>query len=104
MTVDTERVEEVFAASQDATVGIEEEFALLDPGTLDLVPRFEEMVRAAEIDPASTSSLSPASRRRSNSGTSSRVSGSRMANSSSMPTVRSVDAAKVSRATAGSIT
>jgi glutamate---cysteine ligase / carboxylate-amine ligase len=40
-------VEEVFAASQDGTVGIEEEFAVLDAETLDLVSRFEELRDAA---------------------------------------------------------
>src|ERR1700736_2850638 len=34
---------ETFAASTDFTVGIEEEFAILDPRTLDLAPRFEEL-------------------------------------------------------------
>jgi len=34
---------ETFAASTDLTVGIEEEFAILDPSTLGLVPRFEEL-------------------------------------------------------------
>lgn len=44
---------EAFAASRNLTVGLEEEFALLDPSTLDLVPRFEELVAAAEQeDPA----------------------------------------------------
>ena len=32
---------EVFEASQDCTVGIEEEWALVDPTTLELVPAFE---------------------------------------------------------------
>jgi carboxylate-amine ligase len=42
-----------FAAATDLTVGIEEEFALLDPTTHDLVPRFEQMLaRARERDPA----------------------------------------------------
>jgi carboxylate-amine ligase len=40
-------VPEVFAASQDGTVGLEEEFAVLDVTTLDLVPRFEELRDAA---------------------------------------------------------
>jgi carboxylate-amine ligase len=33
----------VFAASRDGTVGLEEEFAVLDPQTLDMVPRFEDL-------------------------------------------------------------
>jgi glutamate---cysteine ligase / carboxylate-amine ligase len=43
MTIDADRAAEGFAAATDFTVGIEEEFALLDPRTLDLVPRFEEL-------------------------------------------------------------
>ena len=39
-------------ASTDFTVGLEEEFALLDPATLDMVPRFEELRdAAAQEDP-----------------------------------------------------
>jgi carboxylate-amine ligase len=38
-----DRATEIFAVSQDLTVGIEEEFAILEPGTLDLVPRFETL-------------------------------------------------------------
>jgi len=41
--IDLNAAEEVFAASVDGTVGLEEEFAILDPQTLDLVPRFEEL-------------------------------------------------------------
>jgi len=52
MPIQTDTIEEVFAASTDLTVGLEEEFAILDPQTLDLVPRFEELRRAAtEHDP-----------------------------------------------------
>ena len=43
MPIDLKRTEENFATSTDLTVGIEEEFAILDPETLDLVPRFEEL-------------------------------------------------------------
>jgi len=43
MTIDADRAAEAFAAATDFTVGIEEEFAVLDAGTLDLVPRFEEL-------------------------------------------------------------
>jgi carboxylate-amine ligase len=42
---------ETFEASADFTVGIEEEFALVDPDTLLLVPRFEELRDAAATDP-----------------------------------------------------
>jgi carboxylate-amine ligase len=49
-SVDLDRAEEIFAASRDFTVGIEEEFSILDPDTLDLVPRFEELRDAAAAD------------------------------------------------------
>ncbi|MBA2348662.1 MAG: YbdK family carboxylate-amine ligase [Solirubrobacterales bacterium] len=42
-----DQAEATFAASVDGTVGIEEEFAILDPATLDLAPRFEELSGAA---------------------------------------------------------
>jgi len=52
MPIDLDNTEEMFAASTDLTVGLEEEFAVLDAGTLDLVPRFEELSdAAAELDP-----------------------------------------------------
>jgi carboxylate-amine ligase len=44
------RVREVFEASDDFTVGIEEEFAILDPETHSLTQRFEELERAAQDD------------------------------------------------------
>jgi carboxylate-amine ligase len=50
-SADLDRAEEVFAASQDLTIGLEEEFSLLDPQTLEMVPRFEEMRDAAAADP-----------------------------------------------------
>jgi len=47
---------EVFEQSTDFTVGLEEEFAILDPLTLDLAPRYEQLRAAAaadaELDPA----------------------------------------------------
>jgi len=45
--VDTARAHEVFAGSADGTVGLEEEFALCDPATLALVPRFEDLAESA---------------------------------------------------------
>ena len=52
MPIDLDNMERMFAASTDLTVGIEEEFAVLSPQTLDLVPRFEELRdAAAELDP-----------------------------------------------------
>ncbi len=41
--IDLDRAEEVFAASVDGTVGLEEEFAILEPQTLDMVPRFDDL-------------------------------------------------------------
>ncbi len=50
-SLDLERAAETFAAASDLTVGVEEEFALLDPSTLDLAPRFEQLHGAAQADP-----------------------------------------------------
>jgi carboxylate-amine ligase len=44
-----DRAAEVFAASEDLTVGIEEEFAVLDPVTLDLAPRFGALRDRAKL-------------------------------------------------------
>jgi len=41
--IDLDRAAETFAAASDMTVGVEEEFAILDPHTLELAPRFEEL-------------------------------------------------------------
>jgi carboxylate-amine ligase len=41
--IDLDQAQDVFAGSTDGTVGLEEEFAILDPLTLDMVPRFEEL-------------------------------------------------------------
>ena len=49
--LDMARVHEAFEASTDFTVGIEEEFAILDPDTLSLDQRFEELKAASEADP-----------------------------------------------------
>jgi carboxylate-amine ligase len=46
--IDLDRAVEMFAAASDLSVGIEEEFAILDPATLDLAPRFEELRDEAE--------------------------------------------------------
>jgi carboxylate-amine ligase len=52
MPIDLDSTEEIFAASKDLTVGLEEEFAVLDAQTLDLAPRFEELRDiAAQLDP-----------------------------------------------------
>jgi glutamate---cysteine ligase / carboxylate-amine ligase len=51
------RVREVFDASTDFTVGIEEEFAILDPETLALDHRFPELRDAAQADPVLAESV-----------------------------------------------
>jgi glutamate---cysteine ligase / carboxylate-amine ligase len=51
------RVREVFEASTDFTVGIEEEFAILDPRTLSLDHRFEELRDLAQDDPVLADSV-----------------------------------------------
>jgi glutamate---cysteine ligase / carboxylate-amine ligase len=48
---DLDRAEERFAVADDLTVGLEEEFSILDPETLELVPRYEELRAAADADP-----------------------------------------------------
>jgi carboxylate-amine ligase len=45
------RAREQFESATDFTVAVEEEFALLDPETLDLVGRFEEVQAAAQGTP-----------------------------------------------------
>jgi glutamate---cysteine ligase / carboxylate-amine ligase len=58
MPIELDTTEEIFAASQDLTVGLEEEFAILDPQTLDLVPRFEQLrAAAAERDPVLSAAI-----------------------------------------------
>ena len=47
---DLDRAAETFAEATDFTVGVEEEFSILDPQTLELVPRFEELRDAAASD------------------------------------------------------
>src|SRR3712207_3632573 len=48
--LDMARAREAFESSVDFTVGIEEEFHLLDPETLALVQRFDELHDAACAD------------------------------------------------------
>ena len=55
--IDLDGAADAFAQSTDFTVGIEEEFALLDPDSLDLVPRFEELRDAAADDEALATSI-----------------------------------------------
>jgi carboxylate-amine ligase len=55
--IDVAAARETFEGSADFTVGIEEEFALVDPVTLDLVPRFEQLRDAAAVDPLLSESI-----------------------------------------------
>jgi carboxylate-amine ligase len=48
--LDMAKTREVFDASEDFTVGIEEEFQILDPQTLDLTNRFEELEQSCGGD------------------------------------------------------
>lgn len=48
--LDLDRVREVFDASTDFTIGLEEEFMLLDPESLELVHRFEELYELCRAD------------------------------------------------------
>jgi carboxylate-amine ligase len=45
--LDLDLAEQTFAGASDLTVGVEEEFAILHPRTLELEPRFEELRAAA---------------------------------------------------------
>src|SRR5436309_1950179 len=56
--LDMVKTREVFEASQDFTVGIEEEFAILDRETSSLVNRYEELREAADADDVLAESVS----------------------------------------------
>jgi glutamate---cysteine ligase / carboxylate-amine ligase len=49
-SLDLVRTREIFDASTDFTVGLEEEFAIVDPATLDLQNRFEDLFGACQED------------------------------------------------------
>jgi carboxylate-amine ligase len=51
MDIDLDAAHAAFEGSTDFTVGLEEEFQLLDPVALALVPRFAELKQAALTDP-----------------------------------------------------
>ena len=51
MPIDLAAARETFEASTDLTVGIEEEYAILDPATLALSDRFEDLELASREDP-----------------------------------------------------
>jgi glutamate---cysteine ligase / carboxylate-amine ligase len=55
--LDLDSAREAFERSTDFTVGIEEEFALLEPTELGLTSRFEELGAAAAADPALAGSI-----------------------------------------------
>jgi carboxylate-amine ligase len=57
MAIDLQAAREAFEGSTDFTVGLEEEFAILDPATLDLADRFEELRDAAASDPVLAESV-----------------------------------------------
>jgi carboxylate-amine ligase len=48
--LDLDRVREAFETSTDFTIGLEEEFMLLDPESLELVHRFEELYSLCQSD------------------------------------------------------
>jgi glutamate---cysteine ligase / carboxylate-amine ligase len=55
--IDVAAAHETFEGSDDFTVGIEEEFALVDPESLELIPRFEILRDAAVGDPVLSVSI-----------------------------------------------
>src|SRR5918998_5694866 len=55
--IDLAAARETFEGSSDFTVGIEEEFALVDPGTLELIPAFERLRDAGAADPVLAESI-----------------------------------------------
>ena len=57
MDLDLDTARAAFAASTDFTVGLEEEFALLDPRTWGLVQRFEDLRDACLADPVLADSV-----------------------------------------------
>jgi carboxylate-amine ligase len=50
LSLDLDRARETFESSTDFTIGLEEEFAILDPATLELEHRFEEVYEACQRD------------------------------------------------------
>jgi glutamate---cysteine ligase / carboxylate-amine ligase len=50
-SLDLDQAAETFAEASDLTVGVEEEFSILHPDTLELAPRFEELRELAGRDP-----------------------------------------------------
>jgi glutamate---cysteine ligase / carboxylate-amine ligase len=50
LSLDLDLARERFESSTDFTIGLEEEFAILDPGTLELEHRFEDVYAACQKD------------------------------------------------------
>jgi len=50
LSLDLDRARETFEFSTDFTIGLEEEFAILDPATLELEHRFEDVYAACQED------------------------------------------------------
>ena len=50
MALDLDLAREKFESSQDFTIGLEEEFAIVDPRTLELEHRFEDVIAACQRD------------------------------------------------------
>jgi glutamate---cysteine ligase / carboxylate-amine ligase len=50
LSLDLDLVRERFESSTDFTIGLEEEFAILDPGSLELEHRFEDVYAACQKD------------------------------------------------------
>ncbi|HET7509234.1 MAG TPA: YbdK family carboxylate-amine ligase [Solirubrobacterales bacterium] len=50
MSLDFDLAREIFESSEDFTIGLEEEFAILDPRTLELEHRFEDVFAACQRD------------------------------------------------------
>jgi carboxylate-amine ligase len=50
LSLDLDLARERFESSTDFTIGLEEEFAILDPGTLELEHRFEDVYAACQRD------------------------------------------------------
>src|SRR5215204_36294 len=57
MTIDMAKAREVFEASEDFTLGLEEEFGIVDPSTLALDNRYAELSAAALDDPVLADSV-----------------------------------------------
>jgi len=50
LSLDLDRARQTFESSTDFTIGLEEEFAILDPATLELEHRFEDVYAACQKD------------------------------------------------------